>query len=103
MKNILMVLSLFIVVAFVASCAPTEPREMLPYCQTEYEELLQTDPNFPHAFIGYCVAMMQTDKYVAYQPLCNYEPVWEMIEEAYEGVSITSKSECFQFFKSLDE
>lgn len=102
MKKILIVLIVFIVAILLAACVPTEPRGMLPYCQDQYELLLLQDPNFPKAFIGYCVSSMQTGKYTAYQPLCNYEPLWGMIEESIPGVTITSKSECLQYFAGLE-
>jgi len=97
-----MIIAVISVVAILlVSCVPTEPQDMLPYCKVQYELLLDQDANFPEAFIGYCVASNQTDRATAYQPLCNYEPLWQMITENTE-TTVTSKSECLQYFRNLD-
>lgn len=101
MKKLAFVLGLVLVGLLMASCVPVEPKDMLPYCKEQYAQLLEQDPNFPHGYIGYCVASLQTGKNTAYQPLCNYEPVWQMIEDEM-GVPITTRQECRDFFASLD-
>lgn len=96
-------ISLFIVAILLASCVPVEPKDMLPYCKDQYKVILEQDANFPHSYIGYCVASLQTGRPTAYTALCNYEPLWQMIEDNYAGAVVTNRSECIEFIKNPPE
>jgi hypothetical protein len=103
MKKVLLIVLLCLVASLLASCAPTEPKEMLPYCITLYEESLVDYPDLPKSYIGACVANMQTGKASAFASLCDWEPLWAMIEESEEGVTITSRQECIQYLHNTEE
>jgi hypothetical protein len=101
-KKAFLIVGVLVIAVLLASCVPVEPNEMLPYCKDRYEILLIDDPNFPPAFIGACVANLQSGKPTAFISLCGYEPFWEMIEEGQE-VTIDSRKACQEYFKSLEE
>ena len=98
MKKLHLKIILIILVSVIlTSCInfPEEPHEVLPFCKELYEDLLINDPDFPHAFIGYCVATIQTGEPRAFQGMCRYEGIWDEI-----GVS--SRKECIDYFKSFE-
>lgn len=102
MKNKFFLVGILFVVILLASCVPVEPSEMLPYCKDQYQILLGEDPNFPPAFVGACVANLQSGKPTAFISLCGYEPFWEMIEDGQE-VTIDSRRDCQDYIKSLED
>lgn len=102
MKKVFFILGVFVILVLLASCVPVEPSDMLPYCKEQYEILLIDDPDFPPAYVGACVANLQSGKPTAFISLCGYEPLWEMIEES-EEISIDSRKDCQEFIKSLEE
>ena len=99
MKRILAVIGVILIISFLASCVPVEPDEMLPYCKTQYEFLLNDYPDYPQAFIGACVAYLQSEKPTAFVSLCRYEP----FRESIESEEIDTKQECIQYIKGLEE
>jgi len=101
-KKAFLIVGVLAIAVLLASCEPVEPSEMLPYCKEQYQNLLAEDPDFPPAFIGACVANLQSGKPNAYVSLCGYEPFWEMIEES-EEITIDSRKACQEYFKSLEE
>ena len=104
MKKILFVLFIASVLALLSSCAPipnpfpTSPDEVLPYCQAEYEKLLEINPDFPPAYVGACVAAFQSGEPTAFVALCGYEPFWEMIGDP----EITSRKECMDYLRNYE-
>lgn len=102
MKKAFLVFGVLFITILLASCAPVEPSDMLPYCKEHYQILLGEDPNFPPAFVGACVANLQSGKPTAFVSLCGYEPFWEMIEEGQE-VTIDSRKTCQDYFKNYEE
>jgi len=104
MKKVLLIVLLCLVSSLLASCVPTEPKDMLPYCKDQYEFLLAEYPDLPQSYVGACVANLQTGKVSAYASLCGWEPLWDMIEESEEfTIEITSKKECIQFLHNYEE
>lgn len=99
MKKIIVMVVLILAVSFLTSCIPIEPNEMHPYCEEQYEALLIEYPDYPHAFIGACVAYLQSGKPTAFVSLCGYEPFRESIEIE----EIDTKHECIQYIKGLEE
>lgn len=102
MKKVFLILSVLTITILLASCVSVEPKDMLPYCKEQYQELLADDPEFPPAYIGACVAYLQTEKPNAFAALCGYEPFWEMIEES-EEIPIDSRKDCQEYFKNYEE
>lgn len=99
MKKIIIMVVLILVVCLLPSCIPIEPKEMQPYCREQYEVLLVEYPDYPHAFIGACVAYLQSGKPTAFVSLCGYEPFRESIEIE----EIDTKHECIQYIKGLED
>ena len=100
MKKSILITVLFIIAgSLLASCMPETPQEVLPYCQDQYEQILLDYPDFPKAFIGYCVASIQTEKLIAFQGLCGSEVFWQYIYDLDNSVIISSRQECIQFVK----
>jgi len=102
MKKVLLVMLLCLMASLLASCVPTEPKDMLPYCKAQYGTLLVTYPDLPHSYVGACVANLQTGKPTAFVSLCGWEPLWAMIGDS-EGIEITSRQECIAYIKSVEE
>lgn len=102
MKKILLILVLFVVASLLVSCVPTEPQDMLPYCQSNYEGLLATHPDLPPAYVGACVAYMQTGNPSAYASLCGYEPFRNEIEDIYE-IPVNTRQQCINFLQNYEE
>ena len=102
MKKILLILVAFVAVFLLISCVHVEPQDMLPDCQDQYAILLAEDPDFPHAYIGACVAYLQSQKPTAFVSLCGYEPFRELIEES-EGIVLDTKKDCMQYIRNLEE
>lgn len=97
MKRSILFIVLFIVATFaLSSCVPL-PQERLPACQELYANLLGEYPDYPQAFVGFCVASLATGKPTAYQGMCGYEVVWESIA-AEGGPTLTSRQECMEYF-----
>ncbi|PKN98358.1 MAG: hypothetical protein CVU42_12565 [Chloroflexi bacterium HGW-Chloroflexi-4] len=102
MKMIIVILALALSVFLIASCVPVEPNEMLPFCKTQYETLINENPDYPQAFIGACVAWLQSEKPTSFISLCGYEPFRQEIE-ASANIEIGSKHDCILYIKSLEE
>jgi hypothetical protein len=102
MKKISFLIIIMVVGMLLVSCIPVEPKDMLPYCKAQYDQLLITDPDYPPAFIGACVSSLQTGKPTAFMALCGYEPFWAQLNET-EGVNITSKKECINYIKNFGD
>lgn len=100
MKKFMLVIVIVIVIVagMLASCVPVEPKDMLPFCKSQYEALLAEYPDYPHAFIGACVSSLQTGKYTAFVSLCGYEPFVQSI-----GITeIDTKKECMDFIRNYE-
>lgn len=98
MKKFQWILVLLILASVIlSSCIPfpEEPQEVYPFCQELYADLLIDDPDFPHAFIGFCVATLQTGDTRAAQGLCGYEGIWEEL-------GVHSRKECIEYFKTYE-
>lgn len=102
MKKILLILVLFVVVSLLISCVPTEPKDMLPYCKSNYEVLLATYPDLPPAYVGACVANMQTGDPSAFASLCGYEPFRNQIEEEFQ-ITVDTRQQCINFLQNFEE
>lgn len=64
MKRLLLIVVLFIMAAaLLMSCIefPEEPREIRPFCEELYEELLVSEPDLPKSYIGYCIQVGLTE------------------------------------------
>jgi hypothetical protein len=90
------------IAVMITACVPEEHKDVLPYCQEQYQDLLDSDPEFPPAFIGACVSYWQSEKPTAFVSLCGYEPIWEMLNEEYDA-NISSRKQCINFIKSLGD
>lgn len=96
MKRLLLTIVLLIMASVIlSSCIPQEPQDVLPFCQELYEDLLSGDPDFPHVFIGYCVATIQTGETRAAQGLCRYEGLWD-------DIGVSSRKECVEYLEALN-
>ena len=103
MKKVLLVVLLCLVASLLASCVPTEPKDMLPYCKQQYENMLAEYPDLPFVYVGACVANLQSGKISAFASLCGWEPFWAAIEDSEEGlIEINSRQECIQYLKDFE-
>ncbi len=103
MKKTLTFIVLFVLTSILMiSCVP-DPQEIQPLCRDLYSELLDVYPGYPPSFVGFCVATLQAGKPVAYQGVCGSEAFWLSMPELFdEGLVITSRQECINYFKSLE-
>lgn len=94
-KTILLVVLLMVIL--LSACVPTEPKDFLPFCQANYESLLVEYPNLPQSYIGACVSALASDnKAASYSALCNSQPLWDAINDAYNA-GIDSRQDCIDF------
>ena len=98
MRQLILIVVIVMVAGMLASCVPVEPRDMLPYCKSQYEMLLVEYPDYPHAFIGACVSSLQSGKPTAFVSLCGYEPFVESLEIP----EIDTKKECMDYIKNYE-
>lgn len=100
MKKLQMLVALIVMAVLLVSCGspplPEHPKEVKPFCENIYLENLEADPEFPNAFIGACIAYLQSGDTTAFVSMCSYEPLWEDIE-------VTSRTECIHFILSYVE
>jgi hypothetical protein len=99
MKKLLFVLAILLIAALVTACYPENPKDVQPYCKAMYEAQLVTYPDYPHAFIGACVAYYQNGNPHAFVSLCGYEPFIASLENP----AITTKKECIQYILNFEE
>ncbi len=104
MKKILFILVLLTVVSVLAACVPypDEPKEILPFCQDQYEENLALYSWLPPSFIGGCVSTWQSDNYAGYASLCNYEEFRVLLGNEFD-TTIENRAECLQFLKTMPQ
>lgn len=96
MKKILVVIAFLVVGTVLAACLPENPQDVQPYCKAQYEALLVEYPNYPQAFIGACVAYLQTENPSAFVSLCGYEP----FRLSLENPEIETRAECINYIKN---
>lgn len=101
MKKFLWIALLLIVIGVLGACVPTEPQDMLAYCKETYESDFQ---DYPPAFVGACVAFLQTERPTALIALCGTPAFWAELNDP-EGLNagIENRQDCIAFLHNLEE
>jgi len=101
MKKYYLIVVLLILIGVLSACVPSEPKEVLAYCKETYE---QDFPNYPPAFVGACVAFLQSEKPSALVSLCGSPAFWSELNDP-EGLNagIETRQECIAFLHNLEE
>lgn len=96
-KANILALGLLIAGLLLTSCVelPENPQEVQPFCEELYQDLLGDYPDFPHSFIGYCVATLQTGEPRGYQGLCASASFRDVI-------GVTTRQQCFEYFETME-
>ena len=101
MKKFLLVVVLLLLIGALGACVPTEPQDMIAYCKEIHE---QDFPNYPPAFVGACVAFLQTEKPTALVSLCGSAAFRAELNDP-DGLNagVENRQECITFLHNLEE
>ena len=92
MKKTLVVLVVTFIFLLMAACVPENPEEIPQYCQEMYD----ANPDYPPAFVGACISVLESGNYGGMASLCGWE-------ELQIEMGFSSRKECVQYFVHYED